>query len=51
MYYNFLRIHSKLRVSSAMAAACRILWEVSDIVALVEAEDAQADRKRGQYKT
>jgi hypothetical protein len=27
------------------------LWDVSDIVSLVEAEEANADRKRGPYKT
>jgi IS1 family transposase len=51
MYYNFVRIHSKLRVSPAMAAGVADrLWEVSDIVALIEADEAQADRKRGPYK-
>lgn len=52
MYYNFVRIHQKLRVMPAMAAgvAPRI-WEVSDIVALVEAAEAQAAPKvRGPYK-
>ena len=51
MYYNFVRVHSKLRMSPAMAAGVSDrLWEVSDIVALIEAEEAQADRKRGPYK-
>ena len=51
MNYNFVRIHSKLRMSPAMAAGVSDrLWEVSDIVALIEAEEAQADRKRGAYK-
>jgi IS1 family transposase len=51
MYYNFVRIHQKLRVTPAMAAdVADRLWEVADIVALVEAEEAQADRKRGPYK-
>jgi hypothetical protein len=36
MYYN-LKLHSKLRVSSAMAAGISDrLWEVTDIVALWE---------------
>jgi hypothetical protein len=26
------------------------LWEVSDIVALIEAEEAKSDRKRGSYR-
>ena len=51
MYYNFVRLHSKLRVSPAMAAGVATrLWEVADIVALVEAEEAKSDRKRGPYK-
>jgi hypothetical protein len=51
MYYNFVRIHSKLRMSPAMAAGVSgRLWDVSDIVALVEAAEMTADRKRGPYK-
>ncbi|QXX74740.1 IS1 family transposase [Methylovirgula sp. HY1] len=51
MYYNFVRIHSKLRVTPAMAAGVSDrLWEVADIVALVEAEETKTDRKRGSYK-
>jgi IS1 family transposase len=50
MYYNFVRIHSKLRVSPAMAAGVADrLWEVADIVALVEAAET-ALAKRGPYK-
>jgi len=50
MYYNFVRLHGKIRVTPAMAAGVTDrLWEVSDIVALVEAADAPA-RKRGSYK-
>ena len=38
MYYNFVRIHQTLRVTPAMAAGVTAkLWDVSDIVALVEA--------------
>lgn len=50
MYYNFVRVHSKLRMSPAMAAGVADrLWEISDIVKLVEdAESAPA--KRGPYK-
>lgn len=48
-YYNFVRVHSKLRVSPAMAAGITDrLWEVSDIVKLVEASEQPA--KRGPYK-
>ncbi len=52
MYYNFVRVHSTLRMSPAMAAGVSArLWEVSDIVALVEAEEAKAvPAKRGPYK-
>jgi IS1 family transposase len=51
MFYNFTRIHKTLRVTPAMAAGVTDrLWEVADIVALIEAEEAKADRKRGPYK-
>lgn len=50
-FYNFVRIHKTLRLTPAMAAGVsERLWEVSDIVALVEADEAVADRKRGPYK-
>lgn len=50
MYYNFARLHGKLRVSPAMAAGVSDrLWEVADIVALVEAANAKPG-KRGPYK-
>jgi IS1 family transposase len=49
-YYNFVRIHKTLRTSPAMAAGVTDrLWEIGDIVALVEATDAQPG-KRGPYK-
>lgn len=52
MYYNFVRIHSKLRMSPAMVAGVSDrLWEVADIVALVEAaEAAEKNKPRGTYK-
>jgi len=51
MYYNFVRIESKLRMSPAMAAGVsQRLWEIGDIVALVETEEPKIDRKRGSYK-
>jgi hypothetical protein len=51
MYYNFVRLHSKLRMSPAMAASVSTpLWEITDIVALVEADEAKVDRKRGPYR-
>jgi IS1 family transposase len=50
MYYNFVRIHSALRVTPAMAAGVTTrLWEIGDIVALVEANDPKPVR-RGPYK-
>jgi hypothetical protein len=51
MYYNLVNLHSKLRMSHAIAAdASDRLWEIGDIVALVEAAEAKIDRKRGLYK-
>jgi IS1 family transposase len=50
MYYNFVRLHSKLRVTPAMAAGVsERLWEIGDIVALVEAAE-EKPAKRGPYK-
>ena len=50
MYYNFVRTHQKLRMSPAMAAGVSDrLWEIGDVVALVEAADAPA-KKRGTYR-
>ena len=43
MYYNFVRIHSTLRMTPAMAAGVSDrLWEIGDIVKLVEDYRAQA---------
>lgn len=51
MYYNYVRQHQTLRVSPAMAAGVTDkLWNVEDIVALVEADEAEKPRKRGPYK-
>ena len=50
MYYNFVRIHAKLRVMPAMAAGVSDrLWEINDNAALVEAADFPV-KKRGIYK-
>jgi IS1 family transposase len=50
VYYNFCRIHKTLRVTPAMAAGISTkLWEVSDIVALLDAAEAKPS-KRGPYK-
>jgi len=49
-YYNFARIHKTLRVTPAMAAGVTDrLWEIDDIVALVEAAEP-VPGKRGPYK-
>ena len=50
-YYNFVRQHKSLNgLTPAMAAGVSDrLWEVSDIVALVEAAEP-APKKRGTYK-
>jgi IS1 family transposase len=52
MYYNFCRIHRTLRVTPAMAAGVTDrLWEVKDIVALIEEKEiAEAPKIRGPYK-
>jgi hypothetical protein len=41
MYYNFIRIHKALRTTPAMAAGVsKRLWEIGDIVDLLEAWEA-----------
>lgn len=52
MYYNFVRIHQALRVTPAMAAGVSDrLWEIGDIVKLIEAMEARTPAKpRGPYK-
>ncbi len=51
MYYNFVKIHSTLRMTPAMAAGVTDkLWEITDIVALIEAKEAEKPAKRGSYK-
>ena len=50
LYYNFLRIHSKLRMSPAIAAgASDRPWEIGDIGKLVGGAEL-APKKRGPYK-
>jgi len=50
MYYNFVRIHKTLKCSPAMAAGITDrLWEMKDIVALVEAREEKTSKKRGKY--
>lgn len=48
-FYNFIKQHSTLRVSPAMAAGITDhLWEMADIVALIDA--ANPPKKRGPYR-
>ena len=51
MYYNFVRMHKTLRMSPAMAAGVSdTLWDMKDIVKLVEDAEAAKSTKRGPYK-
>ncbi|MEV8882329.1 MULTISPECIES: IS1 family transposase [Mesorhizobium] len=51
MDYNFVRIHATLRMTPAMAAGVTgKLWEIGDIVALIEAKEAEKPMVRGTYK-
>ena len=51
MHYNFCRIHQTLRVTPAIEAGVTDrLWDISDIVELIEEREANRDRKRGSYK-
>ena len=52
-FYNFVRIHKTLRVTPAIAAGLTgRLWEMRDIVALIEKAEAAAEpKKRGPYKS
>lgn len=49
-FYNFVRYHSTLRMSPAMAAGVSDrLWNMGDVVALIDAS-AEPAKKRGPYK-
>lgn len=51
MYYNFVKIHKTLKCSPAMAAGVTPkLWEMTDVVAMIEEEEAKVSKKRGPYK-
>ncbi len=51
MYYNFVKMHKTLKCTPAMAAGVtEKLWEMSDVVAMIEAEEDKAPKKRGPYK-
>lgn len=50
MFYNFVRMHSTLRMSPAMAAGVSArLWEMSDIVALIDARE-EAPKRPAAYR-
>jgi IS1 family transposase len=50
MFYNFTRIHSTLRMSPAMAAGVTgRLWDMSDIVALIDARE-EAPKRPATYR-
>lgn len=50
-YYNLVRIHKTLRMTPAMAAGVTDrLWDVSDLVEIIEAAQAPFSRLRGPYK-
>ncbi len=49
-FYNFTRIHSSLRVSPAMAAGVSDrLWDMSDIVAIIDARE-EAPKRPATYR-
>lgn len=49
-YYNFVKIHTTLRMSPAMAAGIETrLWEMTDIVALMDAK-AEAPKRPATYR-
>lgn len=51
MYYNFVRVHKSLRMTPAMAAGVTTkLWEIGDIVDLIETAEEAQPKKRGSYK-
>lgn len=50
MFYNFVRIHSTIRMSPAMAAGISSrLWDMSDIVALIDARQ-EAPKRPATYR-
>ena len=52
MYYNFVRIHRSLRVTPAMAAGVTDrLWDLEDIVGLLEEKERTREREAGPRRT
>jgi IS1 family transposase len=51
MYYNFVRIHQTLRITPAMAAGVSDhVWEIDDIVSLLEGGKASQANERNEWK-
>ena len=49
-FYNFVKVHSSLRTSPAMAAGIETrLWEMKDLVEYIDSREPPA-KKRGPYK-
>ena len=49
-FYNFVKVHSTLRVSPAMAAGIETrLWDMKDLVEYIDSREP-APKKRGPYK-
>lgn len=49
MHYNFVRIHQTLRMAPAMAAGLTdSLWEISDIVQLLEEREARVEQEQDE---
>jgi IS1 family transposase len=47
MFYNFVRIHQTLKITPAMAAGVtNRLWEMSDVVDMIDAWDAREERRK-----
>ena len=51
MFYNFVRVHSTLKVTPAMAAGVTDrLWEISDLVTMLEAWEAAHARIEPKFE-
>lgn len=52
MNYNFCRVHQSLRMSPAMAAGVsKVLWEVEDVVALLDKVEQEREAALGPRRT
>ena len=51
MYYNFVRVHQTLKVTPAMQIGLTDrLWDISDLVALIDANEPTPKERGGPYK-